>query len=176
VRRVSIVGTAGSGKSTLGRALAGTLGVPFVELDSFAHQSNWTLLPDDEFRNRVDAATSVDGWVVDGNYSRVRDLIWTRADTVVWFDLPKLTATRHVLTRTVRRAITREQLWNGNRERLRNLLSRDPNVNIVRWAWRNHDVYRERYRAASGDPIYAHLRFIRIGSRADARRVLDGIG
>ena len=44
VRRVSVVGNSGSGKSTLGRALAVRLAVPFVELDSFAHQPGWQML------------------------------------------------------------------------------------------------------------------------------------
>jgi len=45
-----------------------------------------------------------------------RDVVWTRADIVVWFDLPRRTVMRQVVTRTLRRAITRAELWNGNRE------------------------------------------------------------
>jgi adenylate kinase family enzyme len=172
MRRVSIVGNSGSGKSTLGRALAARLDVPFVELDGFAHQPGWTLLPDDEFAARIDSATRGDGWVVDGNYSRFLDLVWGRADTVVWFDLPRLTATRRIVTRTLHRMLTRQVLWNGNRERLRAVLSRDPHVNIVLWSVSHQAVYRERYARLSRDPAWAHLTFVRIGSTADSRRLL----
>ena len=58
-----------------------------------------------------------DGWVVDGNYSVVRDLVWDRADTVVWLDLPRLVVVRRITTRSIRRVVWREELWNGNRER-----------------------------------------------------------
>jgi adenylate kinase family enzyme len=172
MRRVSIVGNAGSGKSTLGRPLAARLQVPFVELDAFAHQREWTPLPDDEFAARIDAATGADGWVVDGNYSRFRHLVWGRADTVVWLDLPRFTATQRILTRTLKRMVTREELWNGNRERLRDLLSRDPHVNIILWSLSHHAEYRERYERLSLDPAWAHLDFVRIGSTTDARRLL----
>jgi adenylate kinase family enzyme len=91
VRRVSVVGNSGSGKTRLGRMLAERLGVPFVELDAIFHQAGWQPLPPEEFRARVEAAAAGDGWVIDGNYSTVRDLVWARADTVVWFDLPRLT-------------------------------------------------------------------------------------
>ena len=59
-----------------------------MELDSIYHQPGWTPLSDDEFRARVAAATEPETWVVDGNYSVIRDITWSRADTVVWFDLP----------------------------------------------------------------------------------------
>ena len=80
---------------------------------------------------------------------------------------------RRVLWRTVRRGVTREPLWNGNRESLRNLLSRDPGVNIALWAWRNHAKYLERYSAAAADPAYRHLTFVRVASGADAQRLLN---
>ena len=41
MRRVSVVGCPGTGKSTLGRQLAGVLGVPFVELDAIFHLPGW---------------------------------------------------------------------------------------------------------------------------------------
>jgi adenylate kinase family enzyme len=172
MRRVSVVGNSGAGKTTLARALAARLGVPHVELDAIFHQRDWRPLPKDEFQARVGALIAGDGWVVDGNYGTVRELVWARADTVVWVDPPRRTAIRQLLVRTFGRWALRAELWNGNRERLREFFSRDPDRSLLRWAWGRHRIYRERYRAAQHDPRWAHLRFVRVGSRADARRLL----
>jgi adenylate kinase family enzyme len=172
VRRVAIVGNSGSGKSTLGRRLAQTLAVPFVELDAIYHQSGWRPLPREEFRARVEAVVADDGWVVDGNYSAVRDIVWACADTVIWIDLPRRTVMRQVVLRTLRRTLTREHLWNGNRERLSNLFRCSPEQSVIVWAWTQHTKYHHRYRQAATDPAYAHIDFVRIASRADATALL----
>ncbi len=148
--------------------------MPFVELDAIYHQPGWQPLPTEEFGRRVRAVVAGEGWVIDGNYSAVRDTVWARADTVIWFDLPRRTVMRQIAVRTLHRAITRAPLWNGNRESMTNLLQVDPQRSIIRWAWTQHAKYRHRYSAASGDPAYAHLSFVRIGSRADVRRLLAG--
>jgi adenylate kinase family enzyme len=173
--RVSVVGNSGSGKSTLARALAVRLGVPYVELDAIHHQRGWQPIPTDEFRTRVNAATANSSWVVDGNYSAVRDLVWARADTVVVLDLPRHAVMRQLIWRTVRRVAFRVELWNGNRERLRNLFTRDPNESVIVWAWHRHSVYRARYLAMANDPLWDHLTFVRIQSRKDIRRLLNGV-
>src|SRR3546814_8302663 len=111
VRRVSVVGVPGAGKSTVGRELARRLGSRFVELDSIHHQPGWTPLPREPFRARVAEELEADTWVVDGNYSAVQDLVWAAADTIVWLDLPRPLIMRRVAGRTLRRAITREELW-----------------------------------------------------------------
>jgi adenylate kinase family enzyme len=124
MRRIAVVGNSGSGKTTLGRSVADILAVPFVELDAIYHQAGWRSLPVEEFRQRVGAIAAGAAWVIDGNYSAVRDLVWARADTVIWFDLPRHTVMRQVLGRTLRRAVTRAELWNGNHEPLTGLLRR----------------------------------------------------
>lgn len=172
VERVAMVGNSGSGKTTVGRMLAAQLDAPFLELDSLYHQAGWEPLPTEEFRRRVGSFVAADRWVIDGNYGAVRELIWDRADTVVWFDLPRRTVMRQVTARTLRRAFSGVELWNGNRERLRTLVRLDPNESILRWAWTQHAKYHRRYTAAAVDPCYAHLTFIRIGSRADADRLI----
>src|SRR5215207_3621140 len=145
VRRISVVGTSGSGKTTLSRQLAGSLGVPMLELDGVFHQPAWTPLPTDDFRRSVEEFVSQsEGWVVDGNYSIVRDLVWARADTVVWFDLPRYAVMRRLSWRTARRGVLHAELWNGNRESLRNFFSRDPERSILAWAWTTHARNRER--------------------------------
>src|SRR4051812_23251994 len=85
-RRINVVGTSGSGKTTMARDLAGILGVPHVELDALHWGPNWTEEPDEVFRERVDTLLVGDGWTTDGNYRTVRDIVWGRADTVVWLD------------------------------------------------------------------------------------------
>jgi adenylate kinase family enzyme len=172
VRRVSVVGTSGSGKSTVARQLADILGVPHLELDAVHHQPGWEPLPTDEFRRIVAARAAADGWVIDGNYGRVRDLIWARADTVVWLDLPKRTVMRQVVWRTLRRVALRRELWNGNRERWRNFFTWNPEQSVISWAWHKHAPDRARYAAAAASPANAHLRFVRLTSRRDVARFL----
>jgi adenylate kinase family enzyme len=172
VRRVSVTGTSGSGKSTLARALAVLLQVPHLELDSVYHQPEWTPLPRDEFRARVERFAAQDGWVTDGNYSSVQDLVWQRADTVAWLDLPRHLVMRRLLWRTVRRVTTRQELWNGNREPWRTFFSLDPERSILVWAWTTHARNRARYLAASQDPGNAHLTFVRLTSPRAVRRFL----
>jgi adenylate kinase family enzyme len=176
VRRVSVVGNSGSGKSTLARELASLLGVPHVELDGLFHQPGWVPLPEDEFRRVVAAAAAGGGWVMDGNYSAVRPIVWARADTIVWLDLPRRTVMRQVVWRTLRRAVTRQELWNGNREALRNFLTWVPEESIISWAWHNHAKYRDRYLAAAADPGNAHLTFVRLTSRRAITRFVADAG
>ena len=173
MRRVSVVGVSGSGKSTLGRELASRLAVPYVELDAIFHQPQWTPLPQEEFRRRVAAIASGQGWVIDGNYSAVQPLVWERADTVLWLDLPRRTVIRRLIWRTIRRAAGRTELWNGNSERWRNLFTWDEQESVISWAWHHYPIYRQRYTAAARDPRYAHLTFSRIATRAEARKLLD---
>jgi adenylate kinase family enzyme len=151
VRRISVVGSSGSGKTTVARRLGRELGLSHVELDSIHHLPDWTSMPRDDFRAHVAEVVAGDGWVVDGNYRAVRDLVWDRADTVVWLDLPRATTTARVLRRTLRRTLTRQELWNGNHEVLRNLVRRDPEKNIVLWAWTKQPLLREQYAAALAD-------------------------
>jgi len=77
-RRIAVFGPSGSGKSTLSRQLGETLGLPVLELDSVFHAyPNWVDLDREAFRGKVSAylAEHSDGWVLDGNYSHVRDLV-----------------------------------------------------------------------------------------------------
>ena len=172
MRRVSVVGTSGAGKSTLGRSLADALGGEFLELDSVNHQADWVPLPTEEFRRRVALVVAGERWVIDGNYSKIRDLVWARADTVVWLDLPRRTVMRRVTWRSVRRMALRTELWNGNREHWRYLFSLDKEESVVAWAWQSHASTRAKFEAAMADPANGHLRFVRLTSPAAVRRFL----
>jgi adenylate kinase family enzyme len=173
MERVLVLGPAGAGKTTFAAALARDLGFTHIELDSIYHQPGWTALSDGEFRERVDLLTTESGWVVDGNYSStLQDVLWSRADTIVWLDLPRTVATRRVLFRTLKRLTTRRELWNGNRERWRDQLSLDPTRSLIVWAWTRHGKYARRYETDLQDPRWGHAHFLRLKTPAEVKSFL----
>lgn len=89
MERGAVVGSSGSGKSTVAERLGEIFGCPWLELDSICHQANGQMLEQGAFRKRLgEFANHEPRWIIDGNYSQVSDLIWNRADTLVWLDLP----------------------------------------------------------------------------------------
>jgi adenylate kinase family enzyme len=176
VKRVSVVGNSGSGKTTLAAELARRIGAPHLELDSVFHQPGWQPLPAEEFRARVAEFVAGDRWLVDGNYSSVQDLVWQHADTVVWLDPPRHRVMRRIIGRTLRRAISRAELWNGNREPWSNFFRADPERSVIAWSWTRHHTVRERYSGARADPANAHLTFITLRSDADAAALTGRAG
>src|SRR2546426_6462918 len=138
--RVSVVGSTGSGKTTVARELARRLGVPHVELDALNWGPSWTMVPVDVFKERVARAVVGDGWVIDGNYGGrgAGDLVWPRADTVIWLDPPLHVIFARLFKRALRRIRSREEVWpgTGNRETYRNqFLSRE---SLFIWALRTY--------------------------------------
>lgn len=174
-RRISVVGSSGSGKTTLARALAQQLGVPHVELDAIHHQPGWVPLPRDEYRARVAEVVAGDAWVVDGNYSAVRDLVWDRAEAVAFLDLPRWRVMAQLVPRSVRRSWTGEELWNGNREDWGFLRSWRMEENILVWSWKRHGLQRERFAGARRDPRWQHVAFLRLRSHGEAERWRRGL-
>ncbi len=158
MQRISVIGTTGSGKTTVARRTAEALGVPHVELDALHWGPDWEEAPLETFRERVSDAIRGEGWVVDGNYGKVRDMVWGRADTVLWLDYPFLGTFLRLLWRTLQRVVVRERLWNDNRESIKMMFSGD---SILLWAITSHPRYNREYAQLMGDPEYAHVRFLR---------------
>ena len=138
-RRIVVYGSTGSGKTTVASCIAKSVGLPHIELDAVFWLPQWTEKPVAEFRADVTTLVSnhTDGWVFDGNYSRVRDLILPSADTVVWLRPPFLIAFWRLLKRAVVRSWKHEPLWGTNCESWRKaFLSRDSLLLYQMTHWR----------------------------------------
>jgi adenylate kinase family enzyme len=163
VRRVSVAGVSGAGKSTFARALAARLGVPSVELDALHHGPNWVEASRDELRERVRSAIAAapDGWVLDGNYrSKLDDIVLAQADTLVWLEPPLRVSLARLVRRTWRRWRTREELWHGNREELRYVLRPTDGL----FAWTIRSWFRHRRQVPAAAAAYPHLRLVHLRS------------
>ena len=162
LRRIVVVGTSGSGKTTLAYRLAQRLGIPHVELDALHWGPDWTPAPREVFRERIAQALSGDAWTTDGNYSAVRDIIWSRTDTIVWLDYALPVIMGRVMWRTFRRIVMREELWSRNRERLWGaVFSRD---SIIWYALRTYRRRRREYHVLFSKPEHAHLDIVHLRS------------
>jgi len=160
VRRILVGGVSGTGKSMLARELGRRLELPYVDMDALFHGPNWQPRP--EFDDEVAALAASEAWVIDSHgYSRVRDLLWSRADTVIWLDYPRRIVMYRVITRTLRRRLRREVLFNGNVEGplWTFFTERD---HIVRWAWTSYRRRRADMLRRRDDPVNRHLTVTRL--------------
>ncbi|ARV59614.1 adenylate kinase [Nostocales cyanobacterium HT-58-2] len=161
MQRISVVGTSGSGKTTLAQQISQRLAIPHVELDMLHWEPNWMEVSNDVMRERVSQALSGSTWVVDGNYSTVRDIVWGRADTVIWLDYSLPVIMSRLLWRTFRRVVTQQEVCNGNRETWTKTFSRD---SIILWALQTYRKKHREYPLLFKKPEYSHLQVVHLRS------------
>jgi adenylate kinase family enzyme len=173
MRRVAVVGVTGSGKTTLARELARRMGVPHIEIDAIYWGPNWTETPREVVRARITTALAGDGWVTDGNYHFLADILWSRADTLVWLDFSLPLILWRLTRRTLQRIGQREVLWQGNTESWRTqFLSRD---SLYVWALQSYPKLRKRYASVEQQPAYRHLRVVRLKTPREAEGWMEAV-
>ena len=149
LRRVSVVGTSCSGKTTFAKNLARILHVEHVQHDALNWLPDWVERPHEEFLSLVEKAAAEDTWVFDGNYTRTREVIWGRATAIVWLNYSFSRTFYRALNRTTRRVFTGERIYSGNRETFgKAFMSRD---SILLWVLTAYHRKRRRYSKLLGD-------------------------
>ncbi|MCG3211273.1 MAG: hypothetical protein FOGNACKC_04916 [Anaerolineae bacterium] len=162
LQRIAVIGTSCSGKTTLARTLAGHIDVPHIQLDTLHWLPNWQSRTLAEFQSLTAAAIAAERWVLDGNYSQVRPIIWRRATALIWLNYAFPVVFWRALKRTVRRAATREELFAGNRETFRqSFFSRD---SILLWVLQTYHRRRREYPQLFKEPQFSHLHVIEFQS------------
>jgi len=171
--RVLVVGTSCCGKTTFAKALAELLKIPRIELDALYWGPNWQAKPDGEFRRLAEEAVLQDRWIIDGNYSALRDVTWPKATAVIWlnYDFP-LVFWRGFL-RSLRRSLLGQELFSGNRETLRRtFFTRD---SILWWIIQTHKLRRRNYRRLLETKKFPDLQWIELRNPSEAEEFLQSI-
>lgn len=158
--RIVVVGTTSSGKSTLASQLAEKIGADYIDLDALHWEPNWVGASPEVFRERVKTAARSQGWVVAGNYHVVRDIVWQRAEVIIWLDYPFHIVFWRMLTRTIRRAVTQEELWNGNRESFWTHLKIWSDDSLFHWLFKTYWRRKREYPILFALPENSHLKVI----------------
>ena len=169
MQRVLVAGITGSGKSTYAAELSRRLALPSYSMDALFHGPGWEPIP--TFVDDVASIVEGDCWVFDSHgYSEVQDVMWARADAVIWLDYPRRIAATRVTRRSFRRAWRQETMFNGNTETFRQWL--DPE-HPVQWVWTHYAQRRRNLEERFADPRYADLTKVRFTRPAAAQRWMD---
>jgi adenylate kinase family enzyme len=154
-QRIAVIGSACVGKTTLAKFLAEVLEIKHIELDALHWGPDWQPLPDLELHQKVQQAISLQSWITDGNYSKLRDIIWPRVDTFVWLDYALVIVLWRWFKRTSHRVFTKERLWNNNRETFRDaFLSGE---SLLFWILKRHQHHRREYTQLLKSPAYSEV-------------------
>ena len=172
MRRICIIGTSSSGKTTLGRETARRLGAVSIDLDDLHWEPNWTEVPDEEFRRRLLEAMTAPSWVISGNYSAVQEIYMAEADTLVWLDFSFPVVMGRALRRTFRRVVFRQMCCNGNYETWRTTFSRD---SILLWVLKTYRRRRRQYAPRFAEPERDGMKFVRLRSPREAKAWLESV-
>ncbi len=174
-RRVVVIGVTSSGKSTLAEHLALRFDLNFVELDALHWEPGWQEAPLAVFRDRVERALEAERWVVAGNYSVVRDLVWPKAEALIWLDYPFLTVLRQLTRRTFRRWWTQELLWGTNREPFWTHFKLWSQDSLYHWLFKTYWRRKREIPRLLSLPESGHLALVRLKEPAETQTWLEGL-
>ncbi|EQC47452.1 EutP/PduV family microcompartment system protein [Bacteriovorax sp. Seq25_V] len=174
MKKVIIIGTTGSGKTTLASQIANTLKIKHIQLDQLFWKPHWGESTDDEFFEKIKKEIENGNWVIDGNYKRTNHLTWHQADTVIWIDLPKWLTLYQNFTRSLIRALKKENLWGheGINESFRRMFSKD---SVTLWMFKTYDSNRIEYFKRMQNPEYQNINFIHLKSRKEIRNFVSNL-
>ena len=174
-KRVVVVGVTSAGKSTLAEKLAQRFDLSYVELDALYWEPNWQGAPLEVFRARVEKAVEAERWIIAGNYHIVRDLIWHKAEAIIWLDYPLLIVLRQLTCRTFKRWWTRELLWGTNREPLWVHFKLWSTDSLFHWLFKTYWRRKREIPMLLSQPDYQHLTLIRPKHPGETEAWLEGL-
>lgn len=168
MRRIMVIGAPGTGKSTLSRTIAASLGLPVVHLDQLTWLPGWEAQPREPWRQAIAAQVAGEAWVLDGHYASAWDISLPRAEAVVWLDLPRRVYFTRCLARIARyRGTVRPDMAEGCPERFDRAF-------LTGYVWTFHARNRPRI-LATIDHLRASRPVVVLRSRGEVSQFVAGL-
>lgn len=169
-RRILIYGVTGSGKTTLARRIGEKTGLPWHSVDDLTWEPGWVEVPFEEQRRKIEAICEQPCWILDTAYGAWRDVPLAKADLIVALDYPRWLSLFRLVKRTIRRAIDRKPVCNGNRESFKTMFSHN---SILIWHFKSFRSKKTRIAEWSAKPDGPSI--VRITKPTELNNWLEGL-
>lgn len=163
-QRIVIIGATSSGKSTLAKFLATKFNLKYIDLDDLFWEPNWKKSELEVFRERVLSATQTESWAIAGNYRVVSDIIWPKAQLIIWLDYSLPRILWQLTRRTLNRWWNKELICGANRESLRMHLQIWSEKSLYHWLFKTYWKKKRHYSQILSKPENQYLQLIHLKS------------
>ncbi|MEN8651725.1 adenylate kinase [Streptomyces sp. 21So2-11] len=167
MHKVALFGAPATGKTTLARWLSTELDQPHTDLDDLLFTPDGPL-PLKEFRRQAGEITRTDGWIVEGNFSKLADVVWHRADTLIWLDFPLPLILYRIVRRSLRQLTGREDSMQARR--LTWSAAFFARRSLLRTAIRKYRANRPRYARQVAETAGLGVEVVRLRSPREVAR------
>ncbi|MGJ9381920.1 DNA topology modulation protein [Salipaludibacillus sp. CF4.18] len=136
MNKIILIGSSGSGKSTMARQLGDKLNVDVYHLDSLFWKPGWVEVPKNEQRETQKQLVRKDRWIIDGDYESTVDLRMNAADTVIFLDTNRYLCLYRVVNR-----------WRKHRNKTRPDSGAGPDritSSFLKWVWSYPNIVRPK--------------------------------
>ncbi len=154
----------------MARRIAEEFALPVIDIDSLRREAGKSAAPEDTFSRLIAESVKADNWIIDGSYTSVQDIIWSRADAIVWLDFPFWVFCWRLIKRSFYRMFIRkssEKPIKGKKQPVR-----ERALTYLQAIFTGHSR-RQRYFATLYSSKNVHLHVIRLFSPKDADLWLD---
>lgn len=115
--KIIIIGCSGSGKTTLAYKLGSKYNIRPIDLDNLYFEDGFTSekRPLEDFMKDVTTIAEQDNWIAEGMFYKhdIEEVLWRRADTVIWLNLPLWQTRARAWKRSLSRLIKRPRTPSG---------------------------------------------------------------
>ena len=173
MKRVLVIGTTGSGKTTMARKVAEIIDGTALDIDDFLWQPGWVQRPKEEMLAMLVEPLSQERWTLSGNNRKNRDFYWSRADTVIWLNYSFWVVFSRLLMRTIKRVVMKEEVMPGCVETFHSqFLSKD---SLLVWFFKTYWHRKKDYRKAINEDKYQHLTVLEFRHPRQAKQFLENL-
>ncbi len=137
MERIIVIGSPGSGKSTLSKKMSEAMNLPLIHLDKLFWKDGWIESSNEEFNNKLMSELKKEKWIIDGNYGGTLSLRLSYADTAIFFDLARILCVRRVIKRVFKNhGITRSDMGSNCPEKF--------DLSFIKYTWEFKNNQRKK--------------------------------
>lgn len=167
MKKIAVIGSGGSGKSTLSRKLGEKLSIEVFHLDAILWKPDWVAVAKDQQKIIQQQLVAKDRWIIDGNYNGTLDIRLKAADCIIFLDIPRSICLYRVIMRTFRHhRHVRPDMATGCEERL--------NFSFLKWVW-NYPIDKRPGILKKLDQLHGQKEIIILKSPKEAQLFLENL-